>query len=106
MSHSHTPTHTVAAARDGHANTATVRPNDSERERKWCSVNLCEKSFLLIKWSQELGEGSGKVSRQAGGEEISGFKPQITFDNNLNEDGDNLRAFFFFYSAAADSFKG
>lgn len=39
------------------------------------------------------------------GEEISGFKPQITFDNNLNEDGDNLRAFFF-YSAAADSFKG
>lgn len=45
MSHSHTPTHTVAAARDGHANTATVRA----RERKWSSVNLCEKSFLLIK---------------------------------------------------------
>lgn len=33
MSHSHTPTHTVAAARDRHANTATVRPNESEREK-------------------------------------------------------------------------
>lgn len=46
---SDTPTHSVAAARDRHSNTTTVRPNEREREIKWSSVNLFEKSFLLIK---------------------------------------------------------